>query len=141
VEGFNFTFYIQTPDRALLELVLQGAEPKPRCELIAPLDCFMWDRKLIRALFGFHYAWEIYTPAVKRVYGYYTLPLLYGESLVGRVDSACDRKEKTLNVKNIWFEDGVKRTKKLLTAVQKCLDRFAAFNGCVHIKGVAENLN
>jgi uncharacterized protein YcaQ len=110
--------------------VQQNQKYKPRCEFIAPLDSFIWDRKLIKALFGFEYTWEIYTPAVKRKYGSYVLPILYGESLIGRIETVCERKTKTLVVKNIWYEDGVKQTKAIKSAIDACLKRFAAFNDC-----------
>jgi len=61
----------------------------PRVVFVAPLDQFMWDRKMIGHLFGFDYTWEIYTPLAKRKYGYYVLPVLYGESLVGRAEFFC----------------------------------------------------
>ena len=86
---------------------------KPRCEFIAPLDCMLWDRKLIRALFHFDYTWEIYTPPAKRKYGYYTLPVLYGDRFVGRIEAVSDTKAGVLRVKNVWYEDGVKQTKTL----------------------------
>jgi uncharacterized protein YcaQ len=130
VEGIRSALYCRGEDAPLMEKVLDGIDAKPRCELLAPLDCLMWDRKLIKALFGFEYAWEIYTPAEKRKYGYYTLPLLYGEDLIGRVDAIAERKTKTLRVNNIWYENGVKRTKKLQNAVDKCIERFMTFNGC-----------
>ena len=109
---------------------MQGKKYKPRCELIAPLDCVMWDRKLIKVLFGFDYTWEIYTPANKRKYGYYVLPMIYGDQFVGRIEAVNDRKTKTLNVKNIWYEDGVRHTKALVSAVDDCIKRFAKFNEC-----------
>ena len=130
VEGIAQTLYIRAEDDPMLEAVLQNPSYKPRCELIAPLDCFMWDRKLIQALFGFHYAWEIYTPPEKRKYGPYVLPIIYGEGFAGRVEAVCDRKNKTLIVKNIWLEEGIKMTKKLQTAIGSCLKRFATFNHC-----------
>jgi len=136
VEGLNFKFYARSEDAPLIAEIADGAKYKPRCELLAPLDCFMWDRKLIKAIFGYHYMWEIYTPAEKRVYGYYTLPLVYGEDLIGRVDAAAERKNNLLNVKNIWYEDGTKQTKALTSAVKKCIERFAAFNGCEKIGGI-----
>ena len=133
VEGLKLQLYIREDDRALLETVLSAKEYPPRCELIAPLDSFIWDRKLIKTLFGFEYTWEIYTPAVKRKYGAYVLPILYGERLIGRVEAVCERKTKTLAVKNVWYEDGVKQTKKLGAALDGCLKRFAEFNGCVGV--------
>lgn len=62
---------------------------EPRVVFIAPLDQFMWDRKMISHLFGFDYTWEIYTPLAKRRWGYYVLPVLYGDELVARVEFWC----------------------------------------------------
>jgi len=134
VEGINEPLYCLATDRPLIEKVLENGKLKPRMELIAPLDCFLWDRKLIRALFDFSYTCEIYTPDHKRQYGAYTLPLLYGNQLIGRVEAINDRKMSTLVVKNIWFEDGVKQTKKLQMELEKCLKRFAKFNECIHLQ-------
>ena len=128
VKGLNHTLYIRFEDASLVETVKKNPSPKSRCELIAPLDCFIWDRKIIQALFGFHYAWEIYTPPAKRKYGPYVLPLIYGEGFAGRVEAI--RKDKTLFVKNIWLENGVRKTKKLQIAMDDCLKRFAQFNDC-----------
>jgi uncharacterized protein YcaQ len=130
VEGMKDILYCRSEDLPIIETVLQDGKFKPRCELIAPLDCMMWDRKLIRALFGFDYTWEIYTPSDKRKYGYYVLPLLYGESFAGRVEAVVEKRTCTLTVRNIWYEDNAKLTKKLADAVGKCLGRFAKFNGC-----------
>ena len=134
VAGIAETFYCLATDAPLMEKVLKAEGLKPRMELIAPLDCFLWDRKLIQAIFGFSYTWEIYTPDHKRKYGAYTLPLLYGSALVGRIEAINERKTKTLVVKNIWFEDGIRQTKKLQSDLDKCLQRFAAFNECQEIE-------
>ncbi len=134
VEGIKSALFCRSEDLPIIETVLQNDKFTPRCELIAPLDCMMWDRKLIRALFGFDYSWEIYTPADKRKYGYYVLPLLYGESFIGRLEAAADKKTSTLIVKNIWYEDNVRKTKKLASAIEKCINRFAKFNECESIR-------
>ena len=134
VEGVNHIMYHRTEDLPLIEAVQQDPSPKPRCEFISPLDCFMWDRKVINALFNFHYSWEIYTPPDKRKYGAYVLPIIHGEGFAGRIEAICDRKNKILVVKNIWFEDGVKQTKKLQAAIDSCLNRFAKFNHCDSIQ-------
>jgi uncharacterized protein YcaQ len=128
VEGLQQSLFCRTEDMPLIEKVQQNLKLKPRCELIAPLDPFLWDRKLIKALFNFEYAWEIYTPPQKRKYGVYVLPLLYRESFIGRIEPVRDRKTKTLIIKNIWYEEGIKMTKKLQTMVDGCLKRFAKFN-------------
>jgi len=59
---------------------------EPRVIFVAPLDQFMWDRKMIAEFFGFEYAWEIYTPEAKRRWGYYVLPVLFGDRLVARAE-------------------------------------------------------
>lgn len=130
VEGVRGTFYIRERDRAALETAMSSVVLKPRCEAIAPLDPMMWDRKLIQAIFGFAFSWEIYTPAAKRKYGYYVLPLIYGEEFVGRVEAVREEKAGVLRVKHIWLEDGVRRTKKLETAIQSAMKRLAKFNNC-----------
>ena len=138
VEGLKDTLYIRADDRSILESVISGEDYSPRCELIAPLDCLIWDRKLISALFGFEYTWEIYTPAAKRKYGAYVLPLLYGERFIGRVEAVCERKMNTLVIKNIWYEDGFKLTKKTQSAIDSCLKRFSKFNRCNNIERQAD---
>jgi uncharacterized protein YcaQ len=88
----------------------------------------MWDRNLIKAIWNFDYKWEIYTPAAQRKYGYYVLPILYGENLIGRIEMVFDKKTKKLEVKNIWYEDGFKVTKKIEGAVESSIKRFEKFS-------------
>jgi uncharacterized protein len=130
VEKMKEMLYCLAEDLPLIEAVLQNQEPKLRCELIAPLDNFIWDRKLIKELFDFDYTWEIYTPAAKRKFGHYVLPILYGENFIGRAEIIAERKTGTLVVKNIWYESGVKQTTQLRTALNRCFQKFAKFNGC-----------
>ncbi|MCL1843978.1 MAG: winged helix DNA-binding domain-containing protein [Defluviitaleaceae bacterium] len=139
-EGISDGMYCLSSDAPLAEEVLAAPEKnafKPRMELISPLDCLLWDRKLIQKLFNFSYTWEIYTPENKRKYGAYTLPLLYGENFAGRADIA--RKANTLLVKNIWLEKVTKNTKKFQSELAKCLKRFAKFNACDDISIVRES--
>ena len=130
VEGLNLPIYIRTEDMFLLEEVLKEKEYETRTELLAPLDNMLWDRKLIHALFDFYYRWEIYTPKEKRVYGAYVLPILSNEQLIGRVETIRNSKEKTLQVKNIWYEEGVKITKELNRSMEECFMKLAVLNGC-----------
>lgn len=130
VENIDYVLYCRAEDIKLIENIKQETHTKQRCEFIAPLDNMMWDRKLIKALFGFEYKWEIYTPAKERKYGFYVLPILYGDSFVGRIEVVADVKKGVLIIKNIWFEEGVKQTKKLLSEIDKCVKRFAKFNKC-----------
>ena len=129
VDGIAAPLYTPAGAAPLLEAAVTET-PRPRCELIAPLDSFMWDRRLILALFGFDYKWEIYAPAARRKFGYYTLPVLFGTNFIGRIEPVRDRRTGALTVKNIWYEPGVRPSKKLLQALDSCIARFAGFNGC-----------
>jgi uncharacterized protein YcaQ len=75
--------------------------------LLSPFDPVVWERDRALRMFGFHYRIEIYTPAPKRVYGYYTLPVLVDDALVGRIDLKNDRKRGVLRVQSAWREEGV----------------------------------
>ncbi len=131
VEGLRAPFYCLAEDAALLQSVRDGSlDTKARMAFLAPLDPLFWDKALVESLWDFRYAWEIYTPADKRKYGSYTLPILWGERFVGRIEPAADRKNGVLRVKGLWWEPGVRDTKKRQAALDRTLRRFAAFNGC-----------
>ena len=129
VEGIAHTLYCLAGDEGIAEYSKGESPAKQRCEFIAPLDNMMWDRNLIKEIFDFEYKWEIYTPQPQRKYGYYVLPILFGERLVGRIEMAYDRKNRQLNVSNIWYEPGVRVTKKLESGIKSALKRFETFNG------------
>ena len=128
VEGIRFPFYLLTEDLPLLEQASDTNLVSRRCEFLAPLDPFLWDRDLIDKIFGFKYSWEIYTPQEKRKYGYYVLPLLYGDKFIGRIEPVI--RNGKLIVNGLWLEPKVRMTKKLEHALHQRLKKFAAFNEC-----------
>ncbi|MCU0483695.1 MAG: winged helix DNA-binding domain-containing protein, partial [Chloroflexi bacterium] len=79
---------------------------RPGVTLLAPLDPLAWDRDLLRRLFGFDYVWEVYVPAARRRWGYYVLPILFGDRLVGRIEPRIDRRRRAIRVLRWWWEDG-----------------------------------
>jgi uncharacterized protein YcaQ len=131
VEGIKSTFYYLADDDSLMQKIInEEADIKPRMSFLAPLDPIMWDKALILALWNYQYAWEIYTPVSKRKYGYYTLPILFGEKFVGRIEIIADHKENILRIKNIWWEPEIKQTKKLEATLNRTLNAFCRFNDC-----------
>ena len=84
----------------------RAGDPPPAVTFLAPLDPFVWDRDLLRELFDFDYVWEVYVPEAKRRWGYYVLPLLFGDRLVGRIEPRIDRSTGTLRMLGLWWEEG-----------------------------------
>ncbi|MEG2701822.1 MAG: crosslink repair DNA glycosylase YcaQ family protein, partial [Clostridia bacterium] len=86
VEGLAKPLYLRAEDEAQLLAAHSCANRTKYVRLLPPLDCMLWDRKLIASLFDFQYKWEIYTPEAQRKYSYYVLPVLYGERFAGRIE-------------------------------------------------------
>ena len=79
-----------------------------RVTFLSPFDRLIHDRDRAEALWGFHYRLEMYVPKAKREYGYYVLPILRGDDLVGRIEPVFDRKARVLQVNDVWWEPGKK---------------------------------
>ena len=121
------TFFLASADLPTLEAVRSGHPSRRQAALIAPLDNLIWDRQLLRWLFDFNYTWEVYTPESKRTYGYYVLPVLYGDRFVARVDPSFDRKSRVLTLNNWWWEPGILVSKPMQAALQACLRDFLGY--------------
>lgn len=76
------------------------------CSFLAPLDPILWDRGILEPLYHFDYRWEVYTPAAKRRWGYYVLPILFGDRLVGRIEPRVDRKGGPVRILGLSWEAG-----------------------------------
>lgn len=129
VEGVARPLYMLSRDAELLHACETAFSTEKHCRLLPPLDCMLWDRRLIAELFGFAYKWEIYTPESRRRYGYYVLPVVYGERFAGRVEPMCDRREGVLNVNRFWPEDGFRVTNRFLWELEDALKKLCAFHG------------
>jgi uncharacterized protein YcaQ len=108
--------------------------PPGRMRLLSPFDPMLRDRKRAERLFGFHYRIEVFTPAPKRIYGYYVFPLLEGARLVGRVDIKADRAADCLRVTALWPERGVKFSPARIKRFESELERVARFSGLARVE-------
>ncbi len=101
----------------------------PRIRLLSPFDPILRDRRRCLRLFGFDYRFEAFVPGPQRRYGYYVLPILEGERLVGRLDPKLHREEKRLEIRQVWWEPGVRESKARTARFETALDRLARFVG------------
>ena len=98
--------------------------PRPTAAaLLSPFDNLLWDRPFARRIFRFDHLIEVYKPAPERQFGYYVLPLLWRDRIVGRADLKAERREGSLVVKALHLERGVRRSAALDDAFERALDR------------------
>lgn len=132
LEGQKQLWYVPSSEKDVA-LAAENAEPiaDPRVSFLAPLDPFMWDRKLVEHLFGFDYIWEVYVPEAKRRWGYYVLPILFGDRLVGRIEPRLERASRTLRILGIWWETGFepRSAEGLVPQMRAALDEYMDFVG------------
>ncbi len=105
-----------------------------RTALLSPFDNLLCDRGRAEELFGFTHRLEIYTPKPKRQWGYFVLPILHGDRLIGRADLRIDRKAARLIAPAVHREDDAPRGKAIAKAVRRELERLAAWQGCTEIE-------
>ncbi len=129
VEGVGAPLYIRHEERELLETVMASRSRRRRAAILAPLDNLLWDRRLIEALFDFSYVWEVYKPVSEREYGYYVLPVLYGDRFVARFEPGRDKDNGTLLIKNWWWEADASLSKTMRLELTRCFRRFLRFLG------------
>ena len=106
---------------------MSNQTPNRYVRFIAPLDNLVWDRRMLEALFGFTYRWEVYTPVSKRKFGYYVLPVLYNGRFIARFEAEPARPAGKFVIKNWWWEAGIKPSSGMIEAIAKETARFAAF--------------
>src|SRR5215210_3814263 len=118
------------PDNAELAEAAVFGELRPSLTiLLSPFDTVVWDRARASELFGFEYRIEVYTPAARRRYGYYSLPILHRGALVGRLDAKAHRKEGLFEVRALHLEPGVSATEDLLVGLAGALRGCAGWHG------------
>jgi hypothetical protein len=136
VEGIRGTRYVVSSalpqlERAQAEIA-RGALPgdaPPGVAFLAPLDSLVWDRQLLRTLYDFDYIWEVYVPEAKRKWGYYVLPLWFGDRFVGRIEPRIERKAGVVRIVGLWFERGfvASRAEGFVPAFRDALSAYMDF--------------
>ena len=138
VDGIRGERYILTSELSILDTAEAeldaGRDPgglPPGVAFLAPLDPFVWDRDFLRSLYDFDYVWEVYVPEKKRRWGYYVLPILFGDRLVGRIEPRIERKSGALTILGLWWEAGFDplAAPGLVDAFAAALEAHRAFGG------------
>ncbi len=90
---------------------------------------------MLRTLWDFDYLWEVYVPEAKRKWGYYVLPILFGDRFVGRIEPRLDRKTKTLNILGIWFQGGFlpMEAQGFVPALNEAVEAYRSFVGATKV--------
>jgi uncharacterized protein len=136
IEGLAGERYAPSGDRHTLEATRRARRGRRAVAFLAPLDPFMWDRRLVQDLFGFEYRWEVYTPVAKRKHGYYVLPVLFGDALVGRIEPRIDRAAKVLHVEILKLQPSFRigESPDFLPALDLALAAHAELAGAAEIR-------
>jgi uncharacterized protein YcaQ len=129
IEGLKPKFYTTPEQVEALATATPIADEERRAIFLPPLDPLIHRRQRLVALFGFDYMWEVYTPAAKRKYGPYTLPVLWGDRFAARLDPSLDRKRGVLVVRDLWFESDAPDDSALYADLATEIARFATFHG------------
>jgi uncharacterized protein YcaQ len=125
IDGLKGAWWVRADDVD----ALQHDGFKPRTALLSPFDNLLCDRGRTEELFGFSHRLEIYTPKAKRQWGYFVLPILHGDRLIGRADLAIDRKAQRLVAHAVHREPGAPRGKGVAAAIRRELERLANWQG------------
>ena len=124
--------YVHPDNAGLAEAIFSGKLRLSLTTLLSPFDPVVWDRTRASDLFGFEYRIEVYTPAARRRYGYYSLPILHRGALVGRLDAKAHRKEGLFEIRALHLESGVPATDDLVAGLG------GALRGCADWHGTPE---
>jgi uncharacterized protein YcaQ len=148
VEGWRSPGYIHPDNVQRAEAAAKGKIPRSKTTFLSPFDPLVWDRKRALDLFNFDYKIEVYTPAPKRKYGYFTLPILYNNALIGRIDPKAHRKEGVFEVKALHLEPGVVVDDALVAELKSALRACAAWHKTLQVvvrtatkRGLAKRLS
>ena len=134
VAGWDEAVYIHAEHSELAERAAAGLLAPTVTTLLSPFDPIVWDRKRALELFNFDYRLECYTPAGKRRYGYFTLPILRRGVLVGRIDAKAHRREAVFELKSVVLEPGVRISERFAADIAAALLRCARWHACPAVR-------
>jgi uncharacterized protein YcaQ len=129
IEGLDDPAYVHPDNAGPAEKIQSGGSRSSVTTLLSPFDPVVWDRARAFELFDFEYKIEVYTPAARRRYGYYSLPILHNGALVGRLDAKAHRKQGTFEVKAIHLEPGIPVSDDLVASLANALRDCAGWHG------------
>jgi hypothetical protein len=129
VEGWKQDTFVHREFAPMIDDASNGQLASTVTTVLSPFDPVVWDRKRVAALFDFDYAIECYTPAAKRKYGYFVLPLLSRGKLVGRVDAKAHRASGIFELKSFHLEPNVRLSGRLIADLRRALQRCADWHG------------
>jgi len=126
--------------RTEVDLLERPPEPPPSVAFLPPFDPLVWDRGLLGSLFEFEYVWELFVPPAKRRWGWYVLPMLFRDRLVGRIEPRIDRAGGRVQVLGLWWEDGFAphRTEGFVDAMREALRAYLRFGFATRIEWAPE---
>lgn len=133
VAGWDEPVYIHPDHLELAQRAAAGALAASATTVLSPFDPIVWDRRRALELFDFDYRLECYTPAEKRRYGYFTLPILRRGALVGRVDAKAHRRDGVFELKSLALEPGVRVSERFTRDIAAALRRCARWHGCATV--------
>ncbi len=132
IEGIRGKRFVLKEEIGLLEA---PPKPAPTVAFLPPFDPVVWDRPLLGSLFDFEYVWELFVPPDKRRWGWYVLPLLFGDRLVGRIEPRIDRDAGEVQVLDLWWEDAFapRRAEGFVDALRDALRAYVRFAGVTRL--------
>ncbi|WP_323028831.1 winged helix-turn-helix domain-containing protein [Castellaniella defragrans] len=134
VRGWSSPGYVHRRHADLLQKALEGRLRATHTTLLSPFDPLVWDRERASALWGFDYRIECYTPAEKRTYGYFVLPILHRGALVGRLDAKAHRTQGVFEIKALFTERDATLNDAALQAVAGAIRRCADWHGTPEVR-------
>ena len=139
VAGWDQPAYIHPDNRKMVEAAIRGELKPNHITLLSPFDPLVSDRDRTLVLFDFDYKMESFVPAKDRQYGYFCLPILYNGHLIGRLDPKAHRKDKRMEIKNIYLEPRIEITQEMVESLRTTLLNFTEWHGMESLEIIASD--